>query len=821
MCIIFPRMGRVDSREANGSFMSRTIILSGILFSLAFMCSPWSSPAAELKESTAQPLYEAPSETAKPALAPQFPGMVREKEPVSPPKTETRHQEEELSGFEQFVSGVLEITDAQFELLKKDSRISFARTPIPVPAGQIMIPVRILQSEVPSYGQTPKEQDLSGSSAVPIGAVSGQAPAAKKTTLDAGYLVGITGEVREAFRIAGIKSPLFISDDVRQFGYDLFRNPPSTFAPANEVPVGPDYVLGPGDEIIITVWGKIEGQWDVAVNRDGTVSLPKIGVLGVTGLTFEELKELLHKELSKYYTGFQMSVSMGALRTIKVYVVGSARFPGAYTVSSLSTLVSALFEAGGPAKTGSMRDIELKRNGETVVHFDMYDFLLKGDKTKDARLMPEDVIFIPAIGPVAAIKGSVNRPAIYELKGDTTVSELIDMAGGLSDIAFRGRAQIERIVDNSRQSVLESFIDEARDVRLKPGDIVRVFAIVQDRRVVRLSGAVQREGEYGLKPGMTVRDLVAIAGGLKYYAYDREAELTRVSVTEEGPVTEKVTINLKKALEGDAENNIALKEEDYLFIRTVPEWRLYQTVSVMGEVRFPGVFTIKKGERLSSIIERAGGYTENAYLRGSVFTRSRVQVLQQRQLDEMVDRLERELLGAGTAEVAAAFSAEEAKIKEFELKQKREFIEKLKTVRAKGRMVLELDTPEKLRGTIYDIELEEGDSLYIPSNPGSVQVVGSVYNQTAFVYDDEKGYSDYVDLAGGYTENADKKRAYILKTDGTAVRASSVARGNMEPGDTVVVPEKLERVAWLRATKDITQILYQIAVSAGVLIVAF
>jgi polysaccharide export outer membrane protein len=801
-----------------------------ILLFLSCMLSLGAASAEQRQPLQSTPSYQAPGMTGQPA---------RESRPsLQPPTYEEEQQRlrrgaegkpsvkplpvpEEPSEFEKYVSGILEITDAQLEILKMNSQISFTYNRQPIFEGQIIIPVRIIQRESPTDEETPRNSDLSDKDMLSPRTVTGKATPMKKKTLDAGYLIGTAEEIREAFRIVGIKSPLFISEDVKQFGYDLFRSPPSTFAPTDEVPVGPDYVLGPGDEIKITVWGKVEGHWSAVVDRDGKVSLPEIGALGVAGLTFQEMKQLLEKELSKYYTGFQMNVSMGALRVIRVYVVGNARTPGAYTVSSLSTLVSALFEAGGPAKTGTMRDIQLKRNGGTVVHFDMYDFLLTGDKTKDARLMPEDVIFIPPVGPVAAIVGSVNRPAIYELKGETSVAELIEMAGGLSDIAFGGRAQIERIVDNTRQTVFEAFIDEAQDARLKPGDVVKIFSIVRERRVVRLSGAVRREGEYGLKPGMTVSDLITIAGGLKYYAFDSEAELTRVHVTEKGPRTEKIKINLRKALEGDAEHNIPLKEEDYLFVRTVPEWRLYQTVSITGEVRFPGVYTIKTGERLSSLIQRAGGFTENAYLRGAVFTRSRVQALQQRQLDEMIERLERELLGAGTAEVAAAFSAEEAKIKEFELKQKREFIEKLRTVRAKGRMVLEIDTPEKLRDTIYDVELEEGDSLHIPSNPGSVQVVGSVYNQTAFVYDGDKGYSDYVELAGGYTENADKKRAYILKTDGTAVRASKFGRGDMEPGDTIVVPEKLERVAWLRATKDITQILYQIAVGAGVLIVAF
>jgi polysaccharide export outer membrane protein len=210
-----------------------------------------------------------------------------------------------------------------------------------------------------------------------------------------------------------------------------------------------------------------------------------------------------------------------------------------------------------------------------------------------------------------------------------------------------------------------------------------------------------------------------------------------------------------------------------------------------------------------------------------------VRQLQQKQLDEMVERLEKELLGRGGAEISTALSPEETRIKESEIRQKREFIKGLKNIKVIGRMVLKIDVPEQLKNTPYDIELEEGDSLFIPADPHSVQVIGSVYNQTAFVYDKDLSISKYIDLAGGYTENADKKRVYVLKVDGTAVRPQSgivwskdsnrweIGNRELDPGDTVVVPEKLEKIAWMRDFKDITQILYQIAVTAGVLIVAF
>jgi protein involved in polysaccharide export with SLBB domain len=415
------------------------------------------------------------------------------------------------------------------------------------------------------------------------------------------------------------------------------------------------------------------------------------------------------------------------------------------------------------------------------------------------------------------------------------------MAGGLTSVAFKGRGQVQRIEDHQFRIIFEGDLIEIeknleKNFTLRDGDLVKVFSVVETKNTIIITGAVANPGEYGVTPGITkVRDVISLSGGLLYYASDI-TEITRVRVTQSGPQTERLVIDLAKAMKDDPQHNITLEINDYLFVRTIPEWQLYRTVTISGEVKFPGQYTIKKGERLSSLIERAGGYTDKAYLRGAVFTRQRVRELQQRHLNEMITRLERELLARGAAETATALTPEEARIKEYEIRRSREFIAKLKEVKAQGRMVINLAEPDLLKKTPYDIELEEGDSLFIPSNPHSVQVIGAVYNQTAFVYDKDKSISRYIDLAGGYTEYADKKRVYILKVDGTAVRPGGGFLGiswskdlnrwefgshDIEPGDTIVVPEKLERITWMREIKDLTQILYQIAVTAGVLFVAF
>ncbi|HDY71544.1 MAG TPA: polysaccharide export protein, partial [Nitrospirae bacterium] len=274
---------------------------------------------------------------------------------------------------------------------------------------------------------------------------------------------------------------------------------------------------------------------------------------------------------------------------------------------------------------------------------------------------------------------------------------------------------------------------------------------------------------------------------------------------------------------------------DYLFIRTVPEWNIDQKVNIEGEVKFPGFYIIKKNETLSSLIERAGGYTDNAYLRGAVFTRERVRDIQQKSIAQMAAKIERELFAESSAKISTAVTKEEIAARESEAKQKKELIETLYKIKATGRMTIRLTHLRLLKNTEYDIALEEKDSLFIPKKNSVVNVLGAVMSRGSFVYTGDFDYKDYIGLAGGYTNYADNENVYVLKVDGTAMKLSSgffnwndsksrwdVAGfekiKEVEPGDSIVVPEKFERIAWMRGMKDISQILYQIAVAAAVVI---
>lgn len=629
------------------------------------------------------------------------------------------------------------------------------------------------------------------------------------------------------------EAPREVSTEIEQFGYGLFAEPPTTFAPVDAVPIGPDYLLGPGDEIKITIWGKVNAEHAAVIDRDGKISLQQIGVVHLAGLTFAEAKIFLEKELSRLYkpSEVKMNVSLGRLRSIRVFVVGKARQPGSYTLSSFSTLINALFAAGGPSKIGTMRDIQVKRDGETIVHFDLYDFLLKGDKTKDVRLMPEDVIFIPTIGSLVGIAGNVKAPAIYEVKEGTRLFDLIEMAGGLSPVAFKGRVQVQRIEEHQVRGVFEGdLIDVENNLKknfvVSGGDLIKIFPIAEAKSTILISGAITRPGEFGVTPGVTrIRDVVSQAGGLLYYSSDR-AELTRLKVTPAGPQTERFVVDLAKAMQGEPLQDVPLEVNDFIFVPTIPEWQLHRTVAITGEVRFPGVYAIKKGETLFSLVELAGGFTEKAYLKGAVLTRESVRQLQQRQLDEAIDRIEQQILSRAAGTIETALTPEAATQQSIVLESRRALIGKMRAARAKGRISIQLEPLDKFKGSSSDLVLEDQDILHVPERFRQVQVIGAVYNSTAFIYEEKATVLTYLKQAGGMTQEAEEDELFVLKVDGTAVSKrgrgifeASLSSARLDPGDTIVVPEKLERIAWLREVKDFTQILYQIAVTAGVLLV--
>jgi polysaccharide export outer membrane protein len=341
----------------------------------------------------------------------------------------------------------------------------------------------------------------------------------ERTDSDGTPFSPVAPPIRAPYRIVG---PLTTKSDFERFAEDgtghqlpvygrrLFDEVPTTFAPVERVPVPADYVLGPGDELLIRAWGKIDLDSRVTVDRNGQVYLPRIGTLNVAGLRYEQVEGYLHAAVSALFKDFELNVALGQLRSIQIFVLGSARQPGAYTVGSLSTLVNALFASGGPSATGSMRHIQLRRGNRLLAEFDMYDLVQKGDKSHDVPLLPGDVIYIPPIGAQIAISGNVNEPGIYELRAQTTVAAALEGAGGLTSLAGAERVLLERIDDHSTRRVEEFPLDTSGFARLlQDGDVLRIYPLSPKfENAVTLRGNVAQPGRYAWKDGMRVSDLI-------------------------------------------------------------------------------------------------------------------------------------------------------------------------------------------------------------------------------------------------------------------------------------------------------------------------
>jgi polysaccharide export outer membrane protein len=522
------------------------------------------------------------------------------------------------------------------------------------------------------------------------------------------------------------------------FGQNLFEIVPSTFAPLENVPVPADYVIGPGDELLIRVWGQLSLNERVVVGRNGSIYLAKIGEFSVAGLKYEQLHSFLNSEFSRIFKNYEFSVSLGQLRSIQIFMVGQVRRPGTYTVSSLSTLINALFVSGGPSKSGSMRRIQLKRDAKIVTTLDLYDLIQNGDKSRDASLLPGDVIYVPPVGPVVAIVGSVNIPAIYELKDHDTLKDAIVYAGGLNNTAAGEKAFVERIDVHRVRKVTEFALNEMElKNEMLDGDILR-FQPVSPRfeNAVTLRGNIAWPGRYPWRDGMRVKDLIPnheflitrdywerqnlLVGHEKQPQKDNtdtnvvKNEVKRMSaeinwdyavierMDQQGLTSHLLPFNLAKAITGDENNNLVLQRNDILTIFSqadieVPVDRQSKFVYLEGEFHVSGVYQVEPKETLRHLIQRVGGITPDAYLYGAAFTRESARIEQQKRLDDYIQNLEQSLERAGEQRTGIATS-EEALATQQRVAAQHRLIEKLRQIKATGRLVLRV--PAKASGIV-------------------------------------------------------------------------------------------------------------------------
>ena len=645
------------------------------------------------------------------------------------------------------------------------------------------------------------------------------------------------------------------------YGQQLF-SAPSGYVPVTQAPAPNDYILGPGDEIRLQIWGSIDADKRLVINRDGQVFLPKVGAINLTGVRAGDLESVLRSKVGRIFTNFDLNATLGRLRSVQIYVVGQALQPGTYTVSSLSTLINALFEVGGPSNAGSMRNIQLKRNGRIVGNLDLYDFIARGDRGGDVPLQPGDVIVIPPVGSRVAVLGALEQPAIYELKGAGSVGEVLALGGGLSVLAKSGKALLERIdpAAGTARRVEDFVLDKAGlQHALRDGDILTLFEISpQFANAVTLRGNVAEPLRYPYTEGMRIRDLIPNREALITPDYYRRKNLLVLSsktdaadvefgvrklldeVNWEYAVIERldratlttrlIPFNLGRAVnEGDDQHNLVLQPGDIVTILSkndlrVPQDRQTRLVRVEGEVAAPGIYQVEAGETLPQLLARLGGVTPNAYLYGAEFTRESVRQQQQKNLDAVIRKLEAQLQSELGKQLSDANAAAEAKD---QLLSQQQQLERMKTFKSNGRVSLELPPTQLTLEAIPALPLEDGDAVHIPSRPGFVTAVGEVYNENAIIYRSGRTVGDVLEVAGA-TNNAELGYAFVLRADGSVMTARDnkslfSLRGfediELMPGDTVVIPAKLDRrTTWTKfvtGLKDWTQVLYQLGLGVA------
>ena len=528
------------------------------------------------------------------------------------------------------------------------------------------------------------------------------------------------------------------------YGRDLFETP-QAYAVNNALPAPDNYVLGPGDEVQVRIGGLLDFNTSLIIDRNGQINLPKVGVVTLAGVAVRDLDKTLQAQLGKVFTNFSASATLGRLRGIQVYVVGQAQQPGTFNLSSLSTLVNALFASGGPSANGSMRNIELKRGGKTISTIDLYDFVARGDKSRDVPLMSGDVIVIPPVGPRVAVTGAFDQAAIYELKsGATSVGDILSLGGGVPALATTQKALLERITreSNPPRQVQEFLLDaKGLGLPLRDGDVLTLLGISPAfANAVTLQGAVAAPLRYRWFEGMKISDLIpepdALITGDYYKRKNLLVQNAEVSKEAGGKVADRVRsmadqinweyavierldrdklstqlipFNLRKAVQGrDPANNLPLQAGDVVTILSQKDLRLPQggqtrLVRIEGEVAAPGVYQAAPGETLPQLLQRVGGLTPQAYVFGAEFNRESVRQRQQENLDTLIRRLEAQAQSQGTnaiANLGAERAAQAQVIQQQQQAQLKGQIERLKSLKSNGRIALELDPQAQTLATL-------------------------------------------------------------------------------------------------------------------------
>lgn len=783
-------------------------------------------------------------------------------------------------------------------------------------------------------------------------------------------------------------------DELKPFGYDLFAGQPTTFSPLAKAPVPSNHLMGLGDKLLISLYGKANEQYELEVNRQGQVVVPGLPPMNVAGLTYSEAKDFIKQRIEEQNIGVSAHVAFGELGAIQVFVLGDAYTPGTYTISSLSTITHALFASGGIKEIGTLRNIQLKRAGKVVVNLDLYDLLLRGDTKDDVILRSGDVVFIPSVGKQVAVDGAVNRPAIYEVKPGETFKDLLAMVGGpvneaylskvsvyqykngtkhIQNVDLNKSAQLQKTVENVAQvivpnagerlqdaiqllgevtrpgfyewyegisllSLIDSetgfftehsdinyglllrrnkgevqaiqfspaklLADKSYDKKLMPEDKLFIFStntkskqllsfeeltgedpnqdLIKERvekqieeqffwdlytnlenengakqkthdlatdlptlfelenesfsdliekykiyrwdtssrhyllwpaykmvldanrignvlPLIEVTGNVRYPGTYPLSEGGSLVDVLDAAGGVT----DLASPMIKVSrETPSGVEQFDVNINVAK--------DFLIFGKDKVSVFTKPEANEFAQVQIRGEVKFPGTYTVKRGELLSSLIEKAGGLTQYAHADGAVFTRESLKIKEKENLLNLADELRKQV----AAKRLTANVTDTSNVNYSELQR---VLADLTDTEAVGRMVIDL--PTLLAGNVdSDVELIRGDILVVPPRSQTVSVVGEVYLPTSHRYRTEFSIDDYLESSGGVKKLGDENNVFVIQANGSVIRPEngfwySSDSSSLKPGDTIVVPLDANPIDNLTLWSSVTQILYQSGVA--------
>lgn len=652
------------------------------------------------------------------------------------------------------------------------------------------------------------------------------------------------------------------------FGKSLFAKKHQGFEPAMNVPTPVNYVLGPGDELVVDIWGATTNLHQLTVSTEGTVGIDNLGPIYVQGLTMQQAEERILSKLKQLYRGLEPGnsnattfarISLGRVRSIQVTVIGEVEVPGSYTVSSLATVFNVLYQAGGPNEIGSFRQIEVLRNNQLVATLDIYELLLKGQQSGNIRLQDQDVVRIATIAGRVEVSGQVRRPGLYEITPGETLAQIIAASGSFTDTAytrqarikrntpserkmltvdrdafndfemqngdqveidrlldrfnnrvsiegavwrpgdyelqegmklsdllakaeglkpdvFRGRGVINRLTEHFDFEVLSFNVDRVvrgeEDHLLMPEDLVVIRSIheMREERTVSLGGEIMESGIYQYRQGMTLEDLILMAKGFKASASEARIEINRRIIGEPAPqqrgkqMAETYVFGVERNLTMRPEaESFELKPFDQVYVRPRPDYTVQQSVRIEGEVLFPGDYTLSnRNERISDLVRRAGGLTEEAYIKGATIVRKtgeleRVETELQLSIDEIVE-------------------------------------DKKKTENYIGiDMARIIEQP----GGEDDIFLRPGDVLRVPAELQTVKVSGGVLRETEIRYTNGKNLKYYVKRSGGFAQNARRAKAYVVYANGDVDSKSRflffASNPEIEPGAEIVIPQKVER----------------------------